>query len=315
MMLAGLSACTTKNGRHMSMLVQPTSGGRSYEVLVTGPNHVAVEATAKALESIMLEGLPREENAFDVSTIVAPELNQGTRYARNLIVVSTDSTHLQQVSATYEIDTYAHPQIIIHIDAPSTAHLRQWLAESKQALADELTRAEMNNGISNLREHHNTHAEELIGQMFNCRLWIPEDLNKMKRGQQFLWFSNDGASGMQNICIYSYQADSLNPKMMLQKRDSVMRSNIEGEQPTMHMATTLRSVTFHMRSEVETEILGARGLWEMEGDDMGGPFVSMARQSGDSVLCIEGFVYAPEMNKRNLIRRLEATLYTLKIKK
>jgi len=51
----------------------------------------------------------------------------------------------------------------------------------------------------------------------------------------------------------------------------------------------------------------------MEGDNMGGPFVSMARSMADSVLCIEGFVYAPEMNKRNLIRRLEAALYTLKI--
>ena len=315
MMLVILSACTTRNGRHTSLLVQPSSGGRSYEVLITGPNYAAVEATAQALEDIKLEGLPHEEEAFEVSTIVAPELSQGTRYARNLIIVSTDSSHLQQVRATYELDTYAHPQMLVRLDAPSTALLRQWLTDNKQALADELTRAEMNNGISNLREHHNTQAEEIISQNFNCRLWIPEDLNKMKQGRQFLWFSNDGASGMQNICIYSYPADSLSPALMLQKRDSVMRSNIEGEQPTMHMATTLRSVTFHLRSEDDTEILGARGLWEMEGDDMGGPFVSMARQTGDSVLCIEGFVYAPEMNKRNLIRRLEAALYTLKIKK
>ena len=47
---------------------------------------------------------------------------------------------------------------------------------------------------------------------------------------------------------------------------------------------------------------------------MGGPFVSHAQldPSGQRVLVVEGFVYAPESNKANLIRRLEAALYTLR---
>ena len=57
-----------------------------------------------------------------------------------------------------------------------------------------------------------------------------------------------------------------------------------------------------------------RGLWRVEGDMMGGPFVSHAQldPSGQRVLVVEGFVYAPESNKANLIRRLEAALYTLR---
>lgn len=302
-----------KGDRRTSLLIQPSSGGRTYEVLVTGPNWSAVEATAQVLRDIKMEGLPQEEEAFDVSTIVEPELNQGTRYARNLIVVSTDSTRQTETNATFEFDTYAHPQLIIHINAATTAQLKQWLADNKQAIADQLTRAEMNNGIVNLREHHNAEAEKKVEEMFRCRLWVPEDLNKMKQGNDFLWFSNDGTSGMLNICIYRYPATELTPELMLHKRDSVMQNNIEGEDENMRMTTVLRSVSFHKRNEETTEILGSRGLWEMQGDDMGGPFVSMARQEGDSVICIEGFVYAPGMNKRNLIRRLEAALYTMKI--
>jgi hypothetical protein len=46
---------------------------------------------------------------------------------------------------------------------------------------------------------------------------------------------------------------------------------------------------------------------------MGGPFVSLSMPQGDSTLVVEAFVYAPEMKKRSLVRRLEASLHTLKI--
>ena len=57
----------------------------------------------------------------------------------------------------------------------------------------------------------------------------------------------------------------------------------------------------------------ARGLWYMENDCMGGPFVSISRVDTETnqVIVAEGFVYAPEKMKRGLIRRLEASLYTL----
>ena len=56
-----------------------------------------------------------------------------------------------------------------------------------------------------------------------------------------------------------------------------------------------------------------RGLWKMEHDAMGGPFVSHSRVDtlNNRVVVAEGFVYAPEKMKRGLIRRLEAALYTL----
>ena len=58
-----------------------------------------------------------------------------------------------------------------------------------------------------------------------------------------------------------------------------------------------------------------RGLWRMEGDMMGGPFVSVARldEQNNRVVVAEGFVYAPETDKRNFIRRIEAALYTLRL--
>jgi hypothetical protein len=48
---------------------------------------------------------------------------------------------------------------------------------------------------------------------------------------------------------------------------------------------------------------------------MGGPFVSHSRvdEVNGRIVVAEAFVYAPESLKRDLIRRMEAALYTLQL--
>ena len=48
---------------------------------------------------------------------------------------------------------------------------------------------------------------------------------------------------------------------------------------------------------------------------MGGPFVSHAQldEARQRVIVVERFVYAPETDKRNFLRRIEAALFTLEL--
>ncbi|KAA6320193.1 hypothetical protein EZS27_030005, partial [termite gut metagenome] len=59
----------------------------------------------------------------------------------------------------------------------------------------------------------------------------------------------------------------------------------------------------------------ARGLWRVKGDFMGGPFVSHSRvdTKNQHVITAEIFIYSPDRSKGSLIRRMEASLYTLKL--
>jgi hypothetical protein len=53
----------------------------------------------------------------------------------------------------------------------------------------------------------------------------------------------------------------------------------------------------------------------MSKDAMGGPFISHSRidSINNRVIVVEAFVYAPSKMKRSILRRLEASLYTLKM--
>ena len=61
--------------------------------------------------------------------------------------------------------------------------------------------------------------------------------------------------------------------------------------------------------------LEARGLWRMKGDFMGGPYVSHMRLDpvNQRIIVVEAFIYSPDKMKRNLMRQMEASLYTLRV--
>ena len=57
------------------------------------------------------------------------------------------------------------------------------------------------------------------------------------------------------------------------------------------------------------------GLFGMEGAKMGGPFVSLSTvgEGARSLITVEGFVYAPQFNKREYVRELEGILFSLRL--
>ena len=120
------------------------------------------------------------------------------------------------------------------------------------------------------------------------------------KSTDFIWLSDNANTGMQNICIF--RGDNI---------DSMLRANIKGESDDAFMRIADNRMT--TTKEKEGERLIRRGTWEMEGDAMGGPFVShtLIDKSGKPTVTALAFVYAPEMKKRNLMRQVEASLYTL----
>ena len=305
------TGCSNGNG------LTPRSGGRPYEVLVIGADSEAVAMVAGSLRDLKMEGLPQQEAVFDVSTIVSDGLTQATRYARNIVMVTTGIDSLKHATVSYQQNTYARPQLILHLRVASTRLLRPTLLYYVRAIERQLVLQELNNGIALLRDKHNKAAEAMVREMFGVRLWVPENLNKWKRGQDFLWLSNDAARGMQNICIYRYAGNVLTREQAIAKRDSVMKLNLPGESEGSYMKTApYPAVAVDNQSEKTPDGIRPtelRGLWEMQGEAMGGPFVSLSTRYGDSTLVVEAFVYAPETEKRRMVRRLEASLHTLNI--
>lgn len=261
-----------------------------------------------------LPGLPQQENAFDVSHVSDGSALQSSRYARAIVVVDIDANRHSSTRLRYEKDVYASPQMIVYLETPSADSLiadHNKIGGSLRAL---LGRFETNTALRHLRKSHSPAREKEVEKAVGCRILIPSDITKTKLGSRFIWLSDDGSSSVRSICVYSAPGTDVSAERLTEIRDSVMRVNIKGETDSMYLSTehriapTLRTIKVGGRTIVEM-----RGLWQMQGDIMGGPFVShtIVDTLRGMTITAEAFVYAPGETKRNIIKRMEAVLYTL----
>ena len=290
----------------------PHSGGDPYEVLL-----MTEDAETRAwLDSILtadVVGLPQSESFCKVSHTHGKALNQTTRYARCIVKVNVGEAY-PKLHIGYEKNVFADPQLLVTVNAPSKEKLKANLSRIGKQLTELIDRFEINAEIAFLKKHSNVQGENAVYKSFGWNIRIPADMTAMKRGHDFLWLSNNASEGMQNVCIYTFPETVLNAKNYLDKRDSVMKKNIPGECPSMYMSTERRyPIVQRIVKEHGVTMLKSQGLWQMEGDAMGGPFVSLAiaDTAKNRTIVAEGFVYAPEMKKRNRLKQLEAVIYTL----
>ncbi|MBR6031953.1 MAG: DUF4837 family protein [Bacteroidaceae bacterium] len=299
----------------------PQASGRPYEVLVVLDNNTWNAPAGRALFDILdtdVPCLPQSERSFRMMQIEPKDFDQTFSIFRNIIQVNIDKTKFSRTGMRFMRNKFAMDQIVLTINSPSLEDFRQFCIDHKQDVIDFLTRTEMNRLIKELEKKYSKVTYDFAWQIFACRFYAPKELTSFKKGDHFLWTSNNTSSGLENICIYSYPyegPETFNLEYMVAKRDSVMKANLPGEKPGMYMktdslCTMIKPIVVHNRYAMEL-----RGLWYMEHDCMGGPFVSHSRVDTETnrVVVAEGFVYAPEKMKRGLIRRLEGSLYTLQL--
>ena len=104
-----------------------------------------------------------------------------------------------------------------------------------------------------------------------------------------------------------------NPTRWVEMCDSAMKANIPGERDDMSFRLCDDGMTIAALSGRDGKKAMMRGLWQMEGDAMGGPFAALMADDSTHARTIvaAAFAYAPGKKKRNMMRRLEAALRTL----
>lgn len=301
--------------------VMPRASGRPYEVMVVMSDEAWKAKEGRALFAVLdtdIPGLPQPERSFHISQVAPKHFDHILNIFRNVILVDINKQLYTRTKMKFSRDVHSIGQIVLTIQSPSADEFVDYCFEHGQEIIDFLTKMEMNRLVKELDGKYSKVTAQLAKEKFNCTLHAPDELKSFKRGDNFFWTSSNSASAMVNIAMYTYPYEgphTFNKQYVLAKRDSVMAANIPGTLPSMHMATdtlctTCKPIVVHGQYAYE-----ARGLWYMENDGMGGPFVSHSRVDTvrNLVVVVEGFVFAPEKMKRGLMRRMEGSLYTLNL--
>lgn len=298
----------------------PSSSGRPYEVLVVMDKNLWEEPAGRALYNVLdtdVPGLPQSERSFRISQIPPDRMQRSFKIFRNIIMTDIQPNVYTQPKLKYSRNPYAVPQMVLTIQAPDTASFASFVTKHGQTIIDFFTKTEMNREINRLKKEHSPIVSTKVGSIFGCEVFVPMELQKYKQEKDFFWASTDRATSDMNFVMYSYpytDKNTFTKEYFIHKRDSVMKANLPGAREGMYMTTAdsmfVDTKNINVKGEYAFE---ARGLWEMEGDMMGGPFVSHARvdRPNGRVVVVEAFIFSPNNLKRDLMRRMEASLYTL----
>ena len=302
-------------------LLMPNASGLPYEMLVVMGDDQWERPLGRAVFNVLdtdVPGLPQSERSFRITRINPSAFDSNMfRIMRNVILVDIQNIYTQP-KFKFARNVYSYPQMVMTLQAPDEASLAEYVNKNAQSILDFFTKAEMNREIDNLREEHNLEASRLAKEILGVDIWVPWTVNNFKQGKDFLWASTNTGKKDMSIVLYSYpytDKKTFTLEYFLNKRDSVMKVNIPGGREGSYM-TTQRDYVYVKDATVQGKYAQvARGLWRVQGDRMGGPFVSHSRvdEVNGRVIVAEAFIYAPESLKRDLMRRMEAALYTLQL--
>lgn len=253
-----------------------------------------------------------EQPIFSLTQIPEQIFRGPTLRSRAVIKISLDTTNLAMVKN----DLYATDQTVVEV----TANTHQGLIDGINQIAKPAIGQFKANELMLAQKRFNRalSKDETISQLFGIRIKIPALYRLGLRGEKFAWFDRDIPNGHLNVLVYempssAFTVDSLFIKNIIAMRDSIGKLYIPGENPGTYMITEQLFSPLVFPVEIG-QMKGAeiRGIWEVKGYPMAGPFLTyiLNDKERNRKLVLEGFAYAPNTPKRELMHELEAILKT-----
>lgn len=265
-------------------------------------------------------GLPQEEPIYNVANIELENLSDMFRKHRNILLVEMGSGQEKPIVET-RADLWAKPQRVVKIRASGPDQWVQTFDENKENIRLLYDRTERERLMNIFRPTAKPDVAEALFRHLGVSLIIPEGFFVAKTESDFMWIRRETPENSQGIIVYSLPyRDTLQllDNRLTYTRDSIVSRHIPGPSPGSFMTTDKEFVppmTQRINYFVEDFAIENRGMWKLIGDFMAGPYLSytVIDQSKGRLITVEGYVYAPNKDKRDLLRQLEAIMFSLNL--
>ena len=296
----------------------PPSTGPMSEVLVVLPNQDwdgNLGDVLKDLFSSAQYGLNQAEPMFDLMQISHTEFKGlFERYRKILKIFVSDTVKTDQVIARNDI--FSAPQVMVEIHAKTEDGAIELLRSRYISIAEMFKGVERERISKAYAQTENLKLRQDMIDQFGFYFIMPESYYNAKQNTDFAWYRLEHSRYSQCLLVYVREfVDSaqFSPNNLVMYRNKVCMENVPGELPGSYMSTdTVYFPDSRLIDFSGTPAVEMRGLWRTEGDFMGGPFLnySFLDKTGKKVITLEGYVYYPNEDKRDLLMQLESILYS-----
>ena len=301
------------------------------EMVVVLPQKYWDSAIVDAIRSVTdrpYELLPQAESAVDVALLDPSEFDRFWKPHRNVLVVDlADRIDTQEPSLKVYRDKYASDQIYAEVKGKTADEVAEVIRNQGEQLVRAIQAAELKRVAELVRTNINEALRAEVAENWKLQIDFPKDARKVTENENFLWVQREitRMKGGNNhdikqgffVYTYPYESDSVfSFQWQIKKRNDMLYRYVHGQPEGSFMTTEMELIPSYEEVNFDGRFTSEiRGLWKMENDFMGGPFVMMTffDEANQRIVTLEGYAYAPYFNKREYIREAEAILKTAKI--
>lgn len=310
-----IQSCSDSGDSRTSFL--PNVGGSSGEVVVVIDKVKWDGEAGKKLREILeapIPELPQAEPVFDLVNVSPGGFGDLYITHRNVVIVETGPG--KKAIVTYNLNVYAKSQLVITIEGETDDDIIELLKTQGQKIIDKINITERDRLISYYKGSLNSVNFTTLLNTHKLILWVPSNYALDVNEKGFVWLSYETPLTTQSILVHYFDyngenyfnEDSIRTILNNMTRTKV-KGPVDGSWMTIEERLPVNYSTFRFRDRNYAML---KGLWTLENGFMGGPFVTLVTKDevNNRFVMLDGFVYAPNDDKRELLRQVESILFT-----
>ena len=310
-----LISASCKDSGMLSLM--PQSNGKCGEVVVVMKEQPWQSEIGDTIQTWLRQEvavLPQYEPMLKVIYVKPSAYSQLFQKTRNVIFTDINPEN-KKTEISIETNKFAAPQLYITIKANSDSTFLQTWYKVEQFVLDTIVKAEQSRLLAGFSRSHNIEIEEKLRKRHGVNIVMPSaGFNLDVDSSHFAWISKETNSSSQGLLLFDFEylgPEDFNIQNMIRRFDSVLCLNVPGPATGSYMA--IEKKVPPMKKEYSRNgnyVCELRGLWETEGDFMGGPFVSqsMVDTINNRFVTIFSYVYGGKKDKKIMLWQLEAIM-------
>ncbi len=313
-MLTSCNETATDSGK-------PRSMGNTSEILVVVQNEEQwgnpVGKSIKDYFGQIQYGLSQGEPIYKLSHVKSSSFNNLFQKHRNILMIDIDAKAKNSKVELFK-DYWAKPQRVFKVIAPSMEAFLKIFQQHKSAMMQQFNETERERILSVFRPDNNLKVVKKVMNKFGLKMVIPSGFYVAKTKPGFMWIRREAESFSQALVIISVPyKDTLqfSLRSINARTNRYLKQYIPGPTESSYMAIDQKFML--PRAKVVNDFftdyaVEVRGLWRVEHDFMGGPFLSYSFVDWrkNQIVTMMGYVYQPNKPKRNLLLQLESLIYS-----
>lgn len=322
-----LMSCGNEKKKDKSML--PDSSGNMSHVSVVLSNDLWDGSVGEAIRNVLatpIYGLPQDEPMFSVSQIPTSVFSGFVTKNRTILKIAPN----KEAGISMADNVYAQPQKVITISGKTREEIIGVINANSDKIIETFRNVELNERLRQMSKSHHTYTS--IEEKLGLTIDFPSIYRIAKETDNFFWVRKEITTGTNNLMIYTLPYSAIKKtdsvvNQIIKVRDSVGKLYIRGRQDgeltasgdkiESYMVTEDAYAPFYGETIIDNKpALETKGLWDLKGDFMGGPFINyvIKDEINKRWVVVEGFAFAPSVEKRNYMLELEAIIRSIKIK-